>query len=361
MDHPFIIAYYLPQYHPTKNNDIWWGKGFTEWTNVGKAKALFRGHYQPKVPADLGYYDLRLPEVREDQARLAKDAGVGAFCYYHYWFGNGTLELERPLEEVLRLGEPDFPFCMCWANESWHSKFWNIDGTISKQTLVEQVYPGDGDIKEHFDYVLPFFKDNRYLKIDNKPVFVIYRPLGYSQCDHFIQEWNRLARQNGFAGIYFVGYSLDIKNEYHLIKELGFDAVDSSRLGHRYPQSTILRRLNKCRHMLIKKPYIYDYDKIYHSFIGEEELKDDVLPTIIPNWDHTPRSGNGGYVYSNSTPENFRKHLHEVLSVVNSKKNKLCFLKSWNEWGEGNYVEPDLKYGHGYLDAIWDELNLLNK
>jgi lipopolysaccharide biosynthesis protein len=154
-----IIAFYLPQFHPTPHNDLWWGKGFTEWTNVGKAKPLYPGHYQPKVPADLGYYDLRLPEVRQEQAKLAQKAGVTGFCYYHYWFENGFEELDKPFKEVVNSGEPKFPFCLCWANESWYSKFWNKDGTSSKKILAEQKYLGSEDHIKHFYSLLKAFKD----------------------------------------------------------------------------------------------------------------------------------------------------------------------------------------------------------
>ena len=172
-----VIAFYLPQYHPTPHNNEWWGEGFTEWTNVAKAPKLFWGHYQPKVPADLGFYDLRIPEVREKQAELAKYAGVDGFCYYHYWFGNGRVELETPFNEVLKTGKPDFPFCLCWANETWSRKFWNKDGNVAQSTtLAEQTYPGMDDIISHFMNVLPAFKDPRYIKQDGMPVFMIYRP-----------------------------------------------------------------------------------------------------------------------------------------------------------------------------------------
>ena len=174
-----VIAFYLPQYHPTLDNDTWWGKGFTEWTNVGKAKPLFRGHYQPKVPADLGYYDLRLPEVREAQAQLAQEAGIGGFCYYHYWFGNGKQELELPFNEVLRFGKPNFSFCLCWANEAWHSKFWNKDGSIQKKCLIEQKYDTEEGHIKHFKTLLPAFKDNRYICVDGKPLFMIYKPFEF--------------------------------------------------------------------------------------------------------------------------------------------------------------------------------------
>ena len=175
MNKPKIIAFYLPQYHPVKENNEWFGEGFTEWTNVAKAKPLFKGHDQPRVPRDLGFYDLRIPEVRAKQAELAKEAGVDAFCYYHYWFGNGKKLLEMPLERVVELGEPNFPFCVCWANHSWYKKDWNPDTKVlTENLLVEQTYPGDKDIIEHFLYLLPAFKDPRYYKIDGRLVFFFF-------------------------------------------------------------------------------------------------------------------------------------------------------------------------------------------
>ena len=161
---------YLPQYHPFKENDQWWGKGFTEWTNVGKAKPLFRGHYQPRVPADLGYYDLRLPIIREEQAELAREAGVEGFMYWHYWFGNGKRLIPEVFDEVLESGSPSLPFCLGWANHSWFSKNWNADGSISKKLLMEQTYPGIEDEKMHFAFLLKAFKDKRYIKVDDKPL-----------------------------------------------------------------------------------------------------------------------------------------------------------------------------------------------
>ena len=193
MKKPLIIAYYLPQYHPFPQNDEWWGKGFTEWTNVGKAKPLFKGHYQPKVPADLGYYDLRLPEVRDEQAELAREAGVGAFCYWHYWFGGkGRQLLNEIIDDVLKTGKPDFPFCFGWANESWKAKQWNKDGSGDK-VIMEQRYGGESDYRLHFEYALNFFKDHRYIKIDNKPLFLVYKP-NLLPSD-FISYWNKWAKE----------------------------------------------------------------------------------------------------------------------------------------------------------------------
>lgn len=185
-----VIALYLPQYHPIPENDEWWGKGFTEWTNVGKAKPLFRGHYQPRVPADLGYYDLRLSEVREAQAELAREAGVEAFCYYHYWFGDGKQLLERPFNEVLASGKPDFPFCLCWANHSWTNKTWLKSHTFAEnKMLMEQRYLGEKDYTEHFYSVLPAFKDKRYVTVDGKPMFTVYDTLNFDDLPTFLTTW----------------------------------------------------------------------------------------------------------------------------------------------------------------------------
>lgn len=352
---PRIIAFYLPQYHPTLNNNIWWGKGFTEWTNVGKAKSLFRGHYQPKVPSELGYYDLRLPEIRKQQADLAKDAGVEGFCYYHYWFQDGKEELDLPFKEVLKLGEPDYPFCLCWANESWHSKFWNVDGTIEKKTLVEQKYLGEEDNRKHFLSLLLAFRDKRYMTYDDKPIFVIYQPLKFEHVKDFINQWRSLAKENGLKGIHFVGYSLFVEKEYDEIKSLGFDAVCSCRIGESYRPITFKTKLRRYILQKLNLPRIYDYADVIKFLIrGKEVTCEDVYPTIVPNWDHTPRSGKGGYLYHNATPQLFEQHVEDAFKAMENKseKNQICFLKSWNEWGEGNYMEPDLRYGRGFINAL---------
>lgn len=351
-----IIAYYLPQYHPTIDNNLWWGNGFTEWTNVAKAKPLFKGHEQPKIPADLGFYDLRLPEVREAQAKLAKQAGIEGFCYYHYWFGNGKQELEFPFNEVVRLGKPDFPFCLCWANESWYAKSWNKDGLVDKKKLlIEQQYLGEDDNKKHFYSLLTAFRDHRYLKIGNKPIFVIYKPLQFKNVEQFILEWNKLAVENGLEGIYFIGYSTEVENEYKKITELGFDAVNSCKLNRFFKHENYIKNTYKkiCAKYL-NIPNKTSYKTAMKFFIGEMEEMNNVYPSLIPNWDHTPRSGHNGYLLTNSTPNLFEEHVRETIDLIKDKpkESQICFLKSWNEWGEGNYVEPDLKYGHGFMQAL---------
>lgn len=356
MSRPKVIAFYLPQFHPTLDNNEWWGKGFTEWTNVGKATPLYPGHYQPKVPADLGYYDLRLSEVREQQAELARDAGISGFCYYHYWFGNGKRELELPFDEVLRSGKPDFPFMLCWANESWHAKFWDNDGKwSSKKLLVEQTYPGEDDIDRHFYEVLRAFKDKRYITIDGKPAFMIYKieQLPYQKA--FIERWRKLALDNGLDGITFLSYlPINItKENIELHQSYGVDYIVPNRLYENWWHDRTLREKIRNRiGLYLKYPQIREYEDFYHLLIGQECTEENICPSIMPNWDHTPRSGKNGMVLHNATPELFKKHVEETFRIIGAKKNKIVFLKSWNEWGEGNYMEPDLRYGHGYLDAL---------
>jgi hypothetical protein len=349
-----VIAFYLPQFHPIPENDNWWGKGFTEWTNVGKAKPLFRGHYQPRVPADLGYYDLRVPETRKAQADMAREYGIEGFCYWHYWFGNGKQLIERPFNEVLESGEPDFPFCLAWANETWKG----FDhGLKNRNVLIEQLYPGVEDYIAHFYKVLPAFKDKRYIKVDNKPVFVIYKPLASNQVNLFIKTWQKLALENGLEGIYFIGQKNFLENNLDEFWDVGVDAVNTIRLNNYIVKHrTIFQKVyTKFRKIFNGVPLVYPYEIVSKYFLKpEEDILENVFPSIVPNWDHTPRSGKEGFVMHKSTPELFEKHATEVVNLVSNKKpeNKIIFIKSWNEWAEGNYMEPDLKWGKRYLESL---------
>lgn len=348
-----ILAAYLPQFHPIPENDKWWGKGFTEWTNVGKAKPLFKGHYQPKVPADLGYYDLRLPEVRQAQADMAKEYGIEGFCYWHYWFGNGKRLLEMPFNEVLATGKPDFPFCLSWANHSWQDKQFSKDGT--DKLLIEQLYPGDSDYTAHFNALLPAFKDKRYICVDEKPLFQVYLPLQIPDAENFIAIWQRLAVENGLKGIHFVGHTLHIEDKDKILQK-GFDAVNIVRLYHFFKPVYSLpeRAFIKMMRVWFGHGQIFDYSKLWKYFTGKEDALENCYPSIIPNWDHSPRSGRKGHIFINATPEAFKKHVKSVLEIVKNKnpEHQIIFLKSWNEWAEGNYIEPDLKYGRGHLEAL---------
>lgn len=355
-----IIAYYLPQYYPTKHNNEWWGNGFTEWTNVAKAKRYFPGHYQPHVPADLGFYNLlNDSEVREKQAYLAKEAGLYGFCYYHYWFETGKMELEKPLEKVVSSGSPDFPFCLCWANESWYSKFWSRDSKVaSKKLLAEQKYLGEEDNLKHFNYLLATFSDKRYIRIDGRLLFVIYKPLEFESFLDFKNQWNQLAADHGLGGFYFVGYNNDGDEACNKILMAGFDAVNDCRLDEaRFKASNqkfLISAFYKLLRVYTHLPNIFSYKKAKKFFVSKIHHQDNVFPTIIPNYDHTPRSGHNGFLFTNSTPELFKSHVNDVFQTVKDKddNHNYIFLKSWNEWGEGNYMEPDLKYGKGFIYAL---------
>lgn len=350
-----LIASYLPQFQPIKENDEWWGKGFTEWTNVGKAKPLFKGHYQPRVPTDLGYYDLRLPEVRLAQAEMAREYGIEGFCYWHYWFGDGKRILEKTFDEILRDKEPGFPFCLAWANETW-SGVWH---GLKNQILMEQKYLGAEDYKKHFEAVLPAFLDERYIKVDDKPVFMLYRPLDFEDAPEFIELWNKWAVENGLKGIYFIGQITTPENR-DLVLSKGFDAVNIVRLTEymRLNTNKIARGFQRVSGQLKK----YEYKDFYPYFSGIEDKDLNCIPTIIPNWDHSPRSGKRALILNNSNPQLFGEHVKDIFSKISHKPhdNRISFIKSWNEWGEGNYLEPDLVHGHGYLKALREQLDLLN-
>lgn len=359
-----VIAFYLPQYHPIKENNKWFGEGFTEWTNVGKAKPLFKGHYQPKVPADLGYYDLRIPEVRKKQAELAKKAGISAFCYYHYWFGNGRQIMEMPLNEVVQTGEPDFPFCICWANHSFYRKNWdNRTKVLNQELLLEQTYPGEQDFINHFHSLLPAFKDKRYLRIDDRLIFVIYEAKKIENFAEMKLIWNDLAKKNGLPKFFFTAYSSsvhDIENN----KFAEFDAVIFTPLN-----KVFIGELSNYRKVNIKLKTLFshvfkhnlnikEYKNVINDLTDPIEERENVFPAILPNWDLTPRRGYGASILTGSTPALFNKHVRNALKLLEHKpaNRKVIFLKSWNEWGEGNYMEPDLVFGHGYLKALQSAL-----
>ena len=351
-----VLAFYLPQFCPNEFNDKWYGKGFTEWTNVGRAKPLFRGHCQPRVPADLGYYDLRVPSVYEQQVELAREANVYGFAYWHYWW-NGEMLLNEPAERMLCSQKTDFPFIFAWANESWYKKLWS-NNKSDDILIMEQTYPGEEDNRAHFDYCLPFFKDKRYITFDGRPVFLIYRPMHFKGVSSFMKQWNSLIKASGVAdSFYFIG--MEYRNdELESLKSLGFDGVS--------PQHTLRTPMGwytKAEHVrslwmdlkdrLLGQLRCMDYSKYYKTIWNEDiDSREDVIPQIIPCWDNTPRAGRKGLIYKNATPANFEKAANVLMKGIQSKHNKLVFLKSWNEWAEGNYMEPDLQYGHAFIKAL---------
>ena len=358
-----VIAYYLPQYHPTKENDEWWGPGFTEWTSVAKAKPLYKGHVQPKIPADLGFYDLRLAEAREHQAELARQAGVDAFCYWHYWFGNGVQLLEKPLQLVLETGRPDFPFCLGWANHTWRKKIWNSEVSQLDQTnLMEMKYPGVKDFEDHFYRMLPAFKDSRYYTINGKLVFLIYVVKEIPQLDVFISKWQELAKGNGLPPFFFIGHVND-EEELNYARKYKFDHFvwENHHTAMGMAENTVTKnRIVTVLSVLLKKPlrcmeYANFINKLDYKPVSDNK---DLYPTIYPNWDTSPRRGVGGVILKNATPSLFKQHVKSVVELIKSKpvEDRVIFLKSWNEWGEGNYMEPDLEFGRKRIDALHDAL-----
>lgn len=351
------IALYLPQFHPIPENDEWWGKGFTEWTNVGRANPQFKGHYQPKVPADLGYYDLRVPESRQAQADLAKEYGIEGFCYWHYWFGNGKRLLERPFNEVLESGSPDFPFCLGWANHSWKAKTWSPDGV--DKVLIEQTYNGLDDYTEHFYSVLSAFQDKRYIRINNKPFFLVWNPDDMPDAPVFIKHWNLLAKKNGLDGIHFVTAAFDLENIEKFIS-YGFDSVSLDLLTKSLQNRSFIRKSWFRLLRVVKNiPKSMNYNEYAKYFIEKFPISSNIIPAIVPNFDHSPRSGKYGQVLINESPYNFGKLLRGLFSKISVKDSEtnIVILRSWNEWAEGNYLEPDLKFGHGFLRILKSELN----
>lgn len=355
------IALYLPQFHPIPENDLWWGKGFTEWTNVAKAKPLFKGHWQPRLPTDLGFYDLRVPEVREAQTLLAKKYGIEGFCYWHYWFA-GKRIIERPFIEMVKSGTPDFPFCIAWANQTWQGT-WH--GLANNKILIEQTYPGVEDHVAHFYSLLPAFRDKRYIEVSGKKLVFIFEPNSIPNTKQFINLWQELSAKEGLEGIHFVGMQMN-KNEDP--KELGYDAkvhkgiyldqfkVFSSK--EKWQRKYLHPRLWPFFKSKRKLPRIISYhDYVYH--FPEHHLGENEYPWIFTDWDNTPRAGADGWLFDNATPELFGKLCDRAFRATENKpdEEKIVILKSWNEWAEGNCLEPDNKMGMAYLEQFKQSLD----
>jgi lipopolysaccharide biosynthesis protein len=348
------VAFYLPQFHPIPENDEWWGAGFTEWTNTAKARRLYPGHRQPTLPADLGFYDLRLPEAREAQSALAEQYGVEAFCYWHYWFGAGRRVLETPFAQVLASGRPSISFCLGWANQTWTGIWHGAEDKV----LLEQTYPGPEDDQAHFDAIVEAFRDDRYLRVDGRPVFYVFRPEELPDAAAFVERWQTMARRAGLDGLYLVAECSDLLGHgprYPRGQADGFDASVYIRLPARTEPRDVLAM--RARRKALRGLEVYPYanepiptpaglDAAHHQ------------PAVYPNWDNTPRSGRRGLVLHGSSPEKFRPHVRAAVERLQARPagERLLWVKSWNEWAEGNHLEPDLRFGHGWLRVLSEEL-----
>lgn len=369
------VAFYLPQYHPIPENDEWWGKGFTEWTNVTKAKPLFKGHYQPHLPADLGFYDLRLEEIRVQQAQLAQEHGIYGFCYYHYWF-NGRRLLERPFQEVLTSGKPDFPFMLCWANENW-SRRWNGS---DNEILLAQTY-NQHDHLAHIQSLLPVFADPRYIKVEGKPVFAIHRAGMIPDVKEMLTCWRKEAEKCGLQ-LYLckIEGSWESGTKY---EEQGFDAaITFEPFSRRFEEFRYLKKWQLIRNkfsrwyvkykfsspeqrgQMIQQSLLHlDYSE-YVDFVKKmSPVNHKSFPGITPMWDNTARRGKNAFLFKNASPSKYKEWLeYEVQTFTPfSKDENFLFINAWNEWAEGNHLEPCRKYGSEYLNVTKEVLDRYNK
>lgn len=347
------IAFYLPQFHPIPENDEWWGEGFTEWSNVRPARPLFRGHHQPHVPGELGYYDLRDPDVREAQADLAVRYGIDAFCYYHYWFGGRRL-LQQPFEEVLASGRPDLPFCLCWANEPW-TRTW--DGS-SDNILVDQHHSADDD-RRHIDHLIEAFRDERYVRIGGRPLFLVYRAGYLPDPQATTRLWRERAARAGLPGLFLC--RVESHFEGGDPRPLGFDASVEFQpafgrvkwtVAQRFPLRRLLARtkLGPARASYVT----LDYNRLVRETLEREQPAFPRFPCVAPDWDNSPRRPYGAFMLTGSTPERFGEWVAEVARRLRTAppEQRLLFVNAWNEWGEGCHLEPCARWGVGYLEAF---------
>ncbi len=355
------IAFYLPQFHPVPENDEWWGKGFTEWTNVTRARAQFEGHDQPQLPADLGFYDLRVPETREQQAALAREYGIHGFCYYHYWF-SGRRILERPFNEVLASGKPDFPFCLCWANESWGR---NWDGK-NHDVLLEQKYAPD-DPQRMIEELLPAFHDARYIRIDNRPLFLVYRIEQLPDPHAATRVWRAIARASGLDDLYIAcvhGHRADFTPE-----SMGCDAAiefppaGGLRIEGPWWRKTPLRSHRVRR--LLRRAGLFSHGEAENSVLRYSALIDAAMArSTVPfrrfrglctGWDNSSRRPKGrATIFRDNSPELYEGWLRRIVEQTRREQppgERLVFINAWNEWAEGAHLEPCQKFGHGFLEA----------
>lgn len=344
---PKLIAYYLPQMHPTPENDAWWGKGITEWNNVSRAVPQYVGHYQPRLPGELGFYDLRLKDNLKRQIELAKMYGIYGFSWYYYWF-DGKRLLERPLDMFLNDSSLDFPFCLCWANENWTKGFFGSSKEIiMKQNETEESY------RNFIHDAIKYLKDDRYITVQGKKMLIVYKPHSVPNCKTVLEYWREYCQQNEVGDLYILGcWTGDEKDN---VLSLGFDAETEFQPGSLYPYN------GKINHKLpfINEQFIgevYSYSRIVQEkFYRKNFKKEKMYNAVMPMWDNTPRRNNqGNRIFHGSTPTLYKSWLKDVINHYQKEcmlDEKIIFINAWNEWGEGAYLEPDRNYGYAYLEA----------
>lgn len=336
------IAFYLPQFHPIPENDLWWGKGFTEWTNVTRARQNFVGHYQPHLPADLGFYDLRIAKTLEEQAALAQAHGIHGFCYHYYWFAGKRL-LEAPVEAMRASGKPDFPYCLCWANENWTRRWDGADEDI----LIAQD-PSPADDERFIRDLLPHLRDPRYIRVDGKPLLIVYRVGMLPDPRSTAALWREVCRRENIGDLY-------------LCAAMTYDTADASLYGFdalvEFPPHRI-ETLPATSQVEITNPtftgFVYDYREVVEDLLARPEPTYVKHLTVMPGWDNTPRRPDDARIFINASPEIYEVWLREVVERTAEERRaheRLVFINAWNEWAEGAHLEPDQRFGTQYLRA----------
>lgn len=360
-----VIAFYLPQFHAFPENDKWWGKGFTEWTNTKKAIPLFKGHNQPRTPLNENYYNLLNDDVKKWQCEIAKKYGVYGFCYYHYWFKDGKKLMEKPVEQMLKNPEIDMPFCLSWANEPW-SRRW--DGS-ENEIIMPQEYGGKTEWKKHFDYLYDFFIDERYIKIEGNPIFLIYRPELIPNLNEMLDYWNELAKQGGFKKIVFIYqhptfYYLKNKDDSRFSYGIQFEPLFSNpdfALSFKNKKEKVLFLFKNPRVLLRKiknrlyrnKPKLYNYKDIWRRILKNKPNNEKMILGAFVDWDNAARRGKNATCYVGANPKLFGKYMRKIIEKDEKDYHKdMIFINAWNEWAEGAYLEPDEKYGYQYLEQL---------
>ena len=352
---PRVLAIYLPQFHETEDNNQWWGKGFTDWESVKRAEPCFEGHMAPWKPLNNNYYDLSEISTLKWQADLALRYGINGFSFYHYYFKDGKKELEKPAEILLNHPEIEIPFCFNWASESWirswskisgnvwSEKFENAEFKADSGILVEQDYGEEKEWIEHFNYLLPFFKDKRYIKMNDKPIFIFYRPSDIKCLDKMVKVWKKLAVDAGLGGIYFIGVNVNAA----LIN------LDASLIYE--PRNAINRMNEQVLARNIEGVRCFEYSDAWEAVLKSQPYKGSkTFFTGISGYDDTPRRGKSGECLINNSPEIFQANLESLLIKSIQYGNELVFINAWNEWGEGIYLEPDEEHAYEYLNAIYN-------
>jgi lipopolysaccharide biosynthesis protein len=341
-----LVAYYLPQFHPIPENDAWWGPGFTEWRNVARAFPNFVGHYQPRLPGELGYYDLRVPEVMARQVELARHHGLSAFCFHFYWFGGRTL-LEMPIRQFLERKELDFGFSLCWANENW-SRRW--DGSEDQVLIAQRHSPEDDEA--FLRHVNAYFRDDRYLKINGRPVLTVYRPSELPDARATTERWRALARRLGWPDLYLVATSAF---GFHQYRELGFDAL-SEFASFRVTAPNVEPNFETTEFR--SAAGIRLYRDVVAAELRKPEIEGKVHPGLMLAWDNSARRPARGNIVHGITVQDFRRWLGHCVARArrNPPQERLVFINAWNEWAEGTYLEPDRRFGYAFLSACAEVL-----